>query len=64
MEGGATQAQNWNVKLGGGVLYAPKDEGSDKHELKALPYAEIIWKDVLFLIWRWLGEVGSETLFF
>ena len=49
MEGGATQAQNWNVKLGGGVLYSPKYEGSDKHELKALPYAEIIWKDALFL---------------
>lgn len=49
MHGGATQASNWDVKLGGGILYAPKYEGSDKYELKALPFGEIVWKDALFL---------------
>lgn len=49
MQGGATQTSNWDVKLGGGLLYAPKYEGSDKHELKALPYVEIIWNEALFL---------------
>ena len=49
MAGGLTDASNWEVTLGGGALYAPKYEGSDKHELKALPFVEVIWNDTLFL---------------
>lgn len=49
MEGGTTTASNWDVTLGGGVLYAPKYEGSKNYELKALPFAEVVWKEALFI---------------
>lgn len=49
MEGGLTQASNWKVTLGGGALYAPKYEGSDKHSLLAVPYIDLVWKDTFFL---------------
>lgn len=49
MAGGFTELENWDVKLGGGVAYAPKFEGSKDHKVSAMPYLDITWKDTIFL---------------
>ncbi|MCV6601493.1 MAG: MipA/OmpV family protein, partial [Cohaesibacter sp.] len=48
MQGGLTEADNWKVSLGGGLLYNPRYEGSKRHSVKALPYFDLVWKDTLF----------------
>ncbi|PLW75051.1 MipA/OmpV family protein [Cohaesibacter celericrescens] len=49
MAGGLTDASYWDVTLGGGVMIAPKYQGSKKFSATPLPYVDVVWKDTLFL---------------
>lgn len=43
------QEKDWKVTLGGGGLVMPEYEGSDEYELKALPYIDVDYRDIITL---------------
>lgn len=54
-------AKNWRVSLGGGALYGPAYEGSDKYVVTPLPDISVDYKDGLFFANFWDG-IGSYPL--
>ena len=48
-QSGSSWRDDWDVTVGGGALYAPTFAGSDSYEVDPLPFAEIVWRDRVFL---------------
>ena len=46
-EGG--ERGDWDIRIGAGVRYVAKYEGSDEMKARALPLLDITWKDLVFL---------------
>lgn len=46
---------DWNVRLGGGVMYAPEYEGSDEYKAGVLPMISVTWRDTIYFE---NGEIG------
>lgn len=45
MSTGPTRSQGWNVTVGGGLLYRPTFEGSDRHTTSLVPLVHATWND-------------------
>ncbi len=61
---GAPVKKNWDVTLGAGGQIAPLYEGSSGYRLEAIPYFNIVWKDIVALDTEGLDVylLGNERL--
>lgn len=53
--------KDWNFSVGGGVMYGPAYEGSDKYVVRPLPDVSIEYKEGLFFANAWDG-IGSYPI--
>ena len=45
MEAGSARKQGWDVAVGGGLVYLPTFEGSDRYTTNPLPFVHATWND-------------------
>lgn len=62
-DGSAAQpgTRNWDVSVGGGALYGPAYEGSDRYKVAPIPDVSVSYKEGLFFANIWDG-IGSYPL--